>query len=95
MGRSETVEALLHPFRENFLDYAPTVLRIKGKDGGIVPFRPNRAQRYLHSRIQDQVKRTGKARILGVKGRQQGFSTYVEGRYFHRVSTIPACVPTS
>jgi hypothetical protein len=46
----------------------------------------NRAQRYIHERLEDQRAKTGKVRALVLKGRQQGCSTYVSGRYYHRVT---------
>lgn len=46
----------------------------------------NRAQIYLHSRLEDQLEKTGKVRALVLKGRQQGISTYVGGRFYHKVT---------
>ena len=72
--------------REDFQYYAPRCLKIRTKAGAIEPFRLNGAQKYLHKQIEDQKSRTGKVRALTVKGRQQGCSTYTEGRFFHRVT---------
>jgi len=44
----------------------------------------NRAQRHIHERLEAQRQDTGKVRALILKGRQQGCSTYVEGRFFWR-----------
>ena len=66
--------------------YAPRVLKILTKPGDIIPLVPNRAQQYLHAEIERQKAETGRVRILGVKGRQQGFSTYTEGRFYWKVS---------
>lgn len=46
----------------------------------------NEAQQYLHARLEDQRTATGKVRALVLKGRQQGISTYVGGRFYHRVT---------
>ena len=67
--------------------YAPRCLKIKTKAGQVVPFTMNRAQMYLHERIEEQRRATGKVRVLVLKGRQQGISTYIEGRYYWRTST--------
>ena len=40
----------------------------------------------MDSRIEDQRRRTGKVRIVVLKGRQQGCSTYTEGRFYWLVS---------
>lgn len=84
-GLSETARLLL-PFRTDFEYYAPRCLKIRAKDGRISPLKLNRAQRYLHKRIEEQRRDTGKVRVLGLKGRQQGFSTYVEGRFYQKTS---------
>lgn len=69
--------------------YSANCLRIKDKVGALVPFEFNRAQMYLHERIELQLAKTGKVRIIIVKGRQQGCSTYVAARYFHKAIWKP------
>lgn len=46
----------------------------------------NRAQSYLHERLEGQSNRTGKVRALVLKGRQQGISTYIGGRFYHKAT---------
>ena len=70
----------------NFEFYAPRCLKIKTKSGQIIPFVMNRAQLYLHRQIEHQRQTTGKVRVLALKGRQQGISTYLEGRFYWRTS---------
>jgi hypothetical protein len=70
----------------DFATYAKAVLKIRTKDKGIQPLRLNTAQRYLHKQIEAQKARMGRVRAIGLKGRQQGFSTYVEGRFYWIVS---------
>jgi hypothetical protein len=72
--------------REDFEYYAPRCLKIRTKSGAIEPFRLNDAQCYLHGKLEEQKKRTGRVRALILKGRQQGSSTYTEGRFFHAVT---------
>ena len=56
---------------------------ITDKEGGeLRPFIFNSAQEKLHKAIEDQLRRTGRVRIIIVKGRQQGCSTYVAGRFY-------------
>jgi len=59
-------------------------LRIRTKHGAILPLRFNRAQRYIHDQLEAQKAARGKVRALILKGRQQGCSTYVGARFFHR-----------
>ena len=76
----------LRPFKDDFLFYAPRALSIRTKDGQIKLLVLNSAQLYIHQRLQSQLRMTGKIRALVIKGRQQGISTYVEGRFFWRTS---------
>ena len=63
--------------------YARNCLRIRTKGATIEAFGFNRAQRYIHERLEAQKATTGKVRALILKGRQQGCSTYVGARYYH------------
>lgn len=84
-GSMSALAKQLQPFMD-FSYYAPRCLKIRTKSGGVVPLRLNRAQQYLHNVIEEQRKLTGKVRAIGLKGRQQGFSTYVEARFYHQTS---------
>lgn len=76
---------LLKRFRADFLYYAPRMLKVKPKAGGdYVAFAPNRAQRYIHEQLEAQRQSIGRVRALVLKARQQGASTYIEGRFFWR-----------
>lgn len=65
--------------------FSERALKIRDKDGKIVPFLLNDAQKYLHAKIEEQRAKTKRIRAIGLKGRQQGFSTYVQGRFFWRL----------
>ena len=71
-------------YRDSFTDFARDCLTIRTKSGDLKSFTLNRAQKYLHERIEGQRASTGKVRAIILKGRQQGCSTYVEGRYYWR-----------
>lgn len=70
----------------DFSLYAFNCLKIRTKSGAIKPFELNSAQIYLDKRINEQLNETGKVRALILKGRQQGISTYIEGRFFWKVT---------
>lgn len=72
--------------KNDFLYYAPNILKIRTKSGSIQPFTLNDAQKYIHRKLQDQLEATGKVRALILKGRQQGISTYIEGRFYWRTT---------
>lgn len=72
--------------RGDFGYYAPRILRIRTKSGRIERFRLNRAQQHIHAVVEAQRADTGRIRAVLLKGRQQGASTYVGGRFYWRVS---------
>lgn len=76
----------LADLRDNFPRYARTCLHIKTKGGNIDQLRLNKAQTYAHEMMEKQKRETGKVRALILKARQQGFSTYVGGRFYWRAS---------
>jgi len=78
--------AIRQRLKDDFLHYAARCLKIRTKAGRVEPFQLNEAQRYIHGRVEEQRARTGKVRAIILKGRQQGCSTYVEGRFYWRVS---------
>lgn len=80
-------DARLSRALQDYPIFSECFLRIRTKSGAVNPFVLNRAQLYLHDRLEAQLKETGKVRAIILKGRQQGCSTYVQGRFFHKVST--------
>lgn len=78
-------------YRANYPEYAAKFLRIRPKDveksKGLTRFVLNRAQLYLHKRLEEQKAKIGMVRAYILKGRQQGCSTYVSGRFYHRTTT--------
>lgn len=64
--------------------FAKHCLRIRDKKGNIVPLIFNKAQEYTHRMFEEQKKKLGFVRMIILKGRQQGMSTYVAARFFHR-----------
>lgn len=67
--------------------FAKNFLTIHDKSGVEQKFNMNRAQLYIHERLESQYQATGKVRALILKGRQQGVSTYVQARFFHKIMT--------
>jgi len=72
--------------KDDFAFYAKNCLKIRTKADGLQPFELNDAQTFIHDNLQDQLAETGKIRAIILKGRQQGASTYVEGRYVWRTT---------
>src|SRR5436190_2503393 len=72
--------------RNDLPHYAFNCLKIRTKAGAICSLAFNRAQRFIHQRLEAQRAQTGKVRALILKGRQQGCSTYVGARFYHRAT---------
>lgn len=72
--------------KNEFDHYALKCLKIRMKSGEILPFKLNRAQQHVHHLVEQQKLLTGKVRVLVLKGRQQGISTYIEGRIYWLVT---------
>lgn len=62
--------------------YAPICLKIKTIRGTLEPFKFNDSQKYLHKKLEQQLRQEGMIRAIVLKGRKQGCSTYVGARYF-------------
>jgi hypothetical protein len=72
--------------RNDFTYYAPRALKIRTKAGTVTSLKLNAAQKSIHTALEAQLAETGRIRALILKGRQQGASTYVEARFFWKVT---------
>jgi hypothetical protein len=66
--------------------YARSALKIRTKAGEIAPLKLNPAQQILDKAVQQQLQDEGKIRIIILKARQQGLSTYTGGYLYYAVS---------
>lgn len=71
----------------SFIKYSKFNLKIKPKTGPLVPLVLNRAQIYVHERLEAQKQRLGYVRAVILKGRQQGISTGIGGRFYWLTTT--------
>lgn len=88
-GATATLERQLNALeklRDDYPLYAASCLKIKTKAGKTEQFHMNRAQLYIHARVEEQRASTGMVRALVLKARQQGASTYISGRFYHKAS---------
>jgi len=72
--------------KSDFQHYALKCLKIRTKSGNVQAFELNKAQKHIHAKLEEQKQLTGKVRAICLKGRQQGCSTYVGGRFYHQVT---------
>ena len=68
-------------------DYIEHCLKIRDKDGNLIPFRLNRPQRRLYETIRQQWAAGRPVRIIILKARQMGFSTLSEAIIFWMAAT--------
>lgn len=73
-------------FKNNPEFFYVNCLKIKTKQGGLEPLRLNQAQKYIQQQLDKQKKDTGKVRAFILKGRQQGASTYITARFYHKTT---------
>jgi hypothetical protein len=72
--------------KTDFAHYARKCLKIRTKDGRVAPFVLNEAQLLIHAALERQREATGRVRAVILKGRQQGCTTYVQGRFYWRLT---------
>jgi hypothetical protein len=72
--------------KDDYKHYASKCLKIRTKSGKVEPLIFNKAQDYINTIVEEQRLKTGKVRVIILKGRQQGCSTYTEGRFYWRVT---------
>ena len=65
--------------RDDFSFYAKSAAKIRTKEGDIRPLVLNPAQQILDDAVRKQMASEGKVRVIILKARQQGLSTYVGG----------------
>lgn len=70
----------------DFAHYSERCLSVRSKAGGVGPFLLNPAQSLLEEAAERQIARNGRVRLLILKGRQMGVSTYIEGRFYWKTS---------
>ncbi|MDJ0896706.1 MAG: hypothetical protein QNJ92_16290, partial [Alphaproteobacteria bacterium] len=86
MRLTERERATRRRLRDDFVHYAERCLVIRTKAGRLAPFVLNPVQAKLHDAAERQRRETGRVRLIVLKARQGGVSTYVEGRLYWRVT---------
>ena len=81
MRPSLTIERLAR-WKRDLPTYARQQLRILDKSNQIIPLRLNAVQRDFHAKLEAQRARIGRVRVVVLKARQLGLSTYLAARMF-------------
>ncbi|MGL6123765.1 MAG: hypothetical protein ACRC1W_12275 [Shewanella sp.] len=83
---TEDEKQIRQRLKSDFIHYATKCLKIRTKSGTVNPFVLNKAQLHIHQQLELQKGLTGKVRAIILKGRQQGVSTLIGGRFYHKVT---------
>lgn len=73
----------------NYPLYAENFLKIRTKRGGIESFALNSIQKKLDEKLTELLRTRRRIRVIVLKARQMGISTYIQGRFYHRASHLP------
>ena len=71
---------------KGFRLFCKEAVRIRTKTGELASLIFNEAQEILHRAAEKQLSEEGWVRLAGLKGRREGFSTYVAARGYHRAT---------
>lgn len=80
---------LVQLYQKSLPDYSSAVLKVVDKTGNLVDFKLNPLQQKLHDVIEQQKRDTGKVRVIVLKSRKLGMSTYVAARNIHNTVFSP------
>ena len=80
-------QRFFHKLRNDFEWYSENFLKIRDKTATIVDFKLNPAQKIVLDKIAELRRQNKPVRILLLKARQMGMSTFTEGFIFHDTST--------
>lgn len=79
-------------FATDLIFYAVRNLKTidKSPEKGLVNMAFNSAQLYLHNKAEEMMRDVGYIRIIVIKGRQQGISTYITARFYWKATMMTA-----
>src|SRR4029453_7654442 len=69
--------------------FAKHCLKIRTKAGTLEPLIFNAAQKKLNQIAEEQLKRKGRIRLIVLKARQTGISTFIAAKMFHTIINAP------
>ncbi|WAK01859.1 hypothetical protein [Methylobacter sp. YRD-M1] len=83
MTEKQKILNLIQLYKNDFPLYAESVLKLVDKKGNLIDFNLNPLQQKLHEAIEKQKRETGKVRVIVLKSRKLGISTYTAARNIH------------
>lgn len=85
--RNVKISEYLHELVNNFHLYAEGALKIQTKAGQLVPMRMNSVQRLMEQVIRDIRMKERLVRLVILKARREGISTWTSGRFYWKTTT--------
>lgn len=92
LGTEDALSETLVRFRKDINLYAEAALIIRDKDGKFHGLKLNRAQQMVQDAILKQLRETGRIRVVILKARQEGISTFTAARFFRAIHLWPGTV---
>ena len=80
--KKSEIQKIIKTFKSNLTQYAKHCLKIVDKQGKLIPLNFNAAQIQLDKQINEQYSHHNRVRMLILKSRQTGISTYCQARGF-------------
>lgn len=88
-SEEELMEILAHlRLTEDFPYFSEKILKVQTMKGTIIPFALNNPQVLLHRIIEELIRPHRLIRLVILKARRFGFSTYFSGRFYQRTSRV-------
>lgn len=84
-------KAIRQRYKDDRRHFAERCLKIRAKSGELIPLRFNGVQDYVDQKLDAQAADLGRVRALVLKARQEGLSTLIGARFYHRVIHQRGC----
>lgn len=82
----EDIKQIIAATIDNFPLFARLCLKIRDKDGELVPFVLNPVQQRVNAMLDKQLAETGRVRAIVLKGRRLGLSTLIAARFYWKAT---------
>lgn len=85
LSEKDLIIRKLQRFKDDLNYFAYNQLKIKTKNEGLTPFNFTNIQLDAHNRIEELKRKGKRIKIVFLKSRQVGMSTYTEARFFQKI----------
>lgn len=82
----EIVKNLFLQIKDDLVNYSRKCLKIVTNSGDLIDFKLNAQQEIVHQKIEQQLQDEGRVRVIILKSRKLGMSTYTAARFIHKTT---------